>query len=48
MRKIEIKNIEKEVIYTYEGKNPTYKNAVENAVKNGVSLKRANLRKKKS
>ena len=43
MNKVEIKNIHGEVIYTYEGENATIKDAVEDAVKKGVNLTRANL-----
>ena len=43
MNKVEIKNIDGEVIYTYEGENATIKDAVEDAVKKGVNLTRANL-----
>ena len=43
MTTIEIKDNNGSVIYTYEDYNATIKNAVENAVYNGISLKNANL-----
>ena len=43
INKVEIKNIHGEVIYAYEGENATIKDAVEDAVKKGVNLTRANL-----
>jgi len=44
MIKIEIKSIFGKVLFTYENENATIKDAVEQAVKEKVSLKYANLR----